>query len=281
MEKLNTIFYLGPNGSYTQIAKEKFAAYYGIKNVHSVGLKNIKSVLDNFSLNENSVAVVPIENAIEGFVRETLDGITAFKNPELTIYAETQIPIIHCLVGNTKNIGDIKTVVSHPQALAQCQNTVVSLIPNDIEMLPYSSTSGSAVYIKDKGTELAAITNYETAKIYGLNILKENINDEKGNVTRFVMLKRGETSPTKNDKTSIVFATKNEYGALLKVLKVFDKNKINLTHISSRPSKKVFGEYNFYVDFTGHKAEKNIIKTLEDVKKHSTWLKILGSYTEI
>ena len=281
MENINTVFYLGPNGSYTQIAKEKFAKSFGFENIHSVGLKNIKSVLDNFVVNENSIAIVPVENSIEGFVRETLDGIKAFKSPDLTIFAATQIPIKHCLVGNTENIGDIKTVVSHPQAIAQCHNTLSKIIPNEIEQLPYSSTSGSAVFIKNKGESFAAITNYETAKLYGLNILKENINDEQGNVTRFLLLKRGATLPTKNDKTSIVFSTKNEHGALLNVLKVFEKHKINLTHISSRPNKKMLGEYIFFVDFTGHISDKNIVKTLNEVQKHSTWMKILGSFMEI
>ena len=95
------------------------------------------------------------------------------------------------------------------------------------------------------------------------------------------MLKRGQTKPTKNDKTSIVFSTKNEHGALLKVLNVFEKYSINLTHISSRPNKKVLGEYIFFVDFTGHITQKNIIKTLEEVQNHSTWVKVLGSYTEV
>ena len=281
VKNINTVFYLGPNGSYTQIAKEKFARLFGFENIHSVGMKNIKSVLDNFALNENSIAIVPVENAIEGFVRETLDGIVSFKDNSLTIFAATQIPIKHCLVANTTKIEDIKTVVSHPQALAQCQNTITSIIPNEFEQLPYSSTSGSALFIKDKGNSFAAITNYETAKLYGLNVLKENINDEKGNATRFLMLKRGETHKTENDKTSIVFSTKNEHGALLKVLKVFEKHKINLTHISSRPNKKVFGEYIFFVDFTGHITEKNIIKTMKEVEKNSTWVKVLGSFEEI
>lgn len=280
-QNINTVFFLGPNGSYTQIAKEKFARYFGFEKAHSIGLKNITSVLDNFILNENSIAIVPVENAIEGFVRETLDGIKAFEDPQLTIFAATQIPIKHCLVGNSKAAGAIKTIVSHPQALAQCRNTITSLIPHEVEQLPYSSTSGAAIYIKDKGETYAAITNYETAKLYGLEIIKENINDEKGNVTRFLMLKRGTTFPTRHDKTSIVFATKNEHGALFKVLKVFEKHKINLTHISSRPSKKNLGEYNFFVDFTGHISEKNIVKTLKDVEKCSTWLKVLGSFAEI
>ncbi|MBQ7450201.1 prephenate dehydratase [bacterium] len=281
MENITTVFYLGPNGSYTQIAKEKFAKHFKFEKIHSIGMKNIKSVLDNFTLNENTIAIVPVENSIEGFVRETLDGIKSFKDPDLTIFASTQIPIKHCLVGNTNNIGNIKTVVSHPQALAQCQNTIISLIPNEIEMLPFSSTSGSAIYIKDKDESFAAITNFETAKLYGLNVLKENINDEKGNITRFLMLKRGTTLKTEHDKTSIVFSTKNEHGALFKVLRVFEKNKINLTNISSRPNKKVLGEYIFFVDFTGHITEKNIIKTLKDVNKQSTWMKILGSFEEI
>lgn len=281
MEDINTIFYLGPNGSYTQLAKEKFSKHFDFSNIHSIGLKNIKSVLDNFVLNKNSIAIVPVENSIEGFVRETLDGIKSFKEEDLTIFAATQIPIEHCLVANSKHICDINTVVSHPQALAQCQNTITSIIPNDIELVPYSSTSGSALYIKDKGNNFAAITNCQTAKIYGLHILRKNINDEKGNVTRFLLLKRGKTSATDNDKTSIVFATKNEHGALLNVLKVFEKNHINLTHISSRPSKKILGEYNFFVDFVGHISEKSITKTLNEVQQNSTWLKVLGSYTEI
>ncbi len=281
MKNIEKVFYLGPKGSYTEIAKQKFAKYFGFENTQSIETKNIKSVLDNFANNENSIGIVPIENLIEGFVRESLDGIKNFKNPDLTIFAETHVPIKHCLVGNTNNLSDIKTIVSHPQALAQCQNTIINLIPNEIEQLPYSSTSGSAIFIKDKDKTFAAITNKETAEIYDLNVLKEDINDEKGNVTRFLMLKRGKTKPTNNDKTSIVFSTKNEHGALLKVLNVFEKYGINLTHISSRPNKKILGEYIFFVDFTGHISQENIITTLKEVRKNCTWLKIMGSFTEI
>ena len=281
MEKINRVFYLGPEGSYTQIAKDKFVSFFGFKDIDSVSLKNIKSVLYNFVNDENSIAVIPIENLIEGFVRESLDGIKNFQNPDLTIFAETQIPIRHCLVANTNNLNDIKTIVSHPQAIAQCQNTITTIMKHEVEFLPYSSTSGSALFIKDKGNCFASITNKKTAEIYNLNILKENINDEKGNVTRFLMLKRGKTQVADNDKTSIVFSTKNEHGALLKVLNVFEKYSINLTHISSRPNKKHLGEYIFFVDFTGHMSQENIKKTLNEVQKNCTWIKVLGSYSEV
>lgn len=281
MEYTNKVFYLGPEGSYTQIATEKFINFFKFKNLEANGMKNIKSVLDNFVNDENSIAVVPIENLIEGFVRESLDGIKNFTNPDLTIFAETQIPIQHCLVANTNNIDDIKTVVSHPQAIAQCHNTITSILNGEIEFLPYSSTSGSALFIKDKGNSFASITNKKTAQIYNLNILKENINDEKGNVTRFLLLKRGKTKANGNNKTSIVFSTKNEHGALLKVLNIFEKYKINLTHISSRPNKKHLGDYIFFVDFTGHITEDIVIKTLNEVKNNCSWVKILGSFSEI
>ncbi len=281
MEVINKIFYLGPEGSYTQIATEKFIEFFKFKNLEIIGKKNIKSVLDNFVNDKNSIAVIPIENLIEGFVRESLDGIKNFDDSDLTIFASTQIPIRHCLVANTQKIENIKTIVSHPQAIAQCQNTIASIINREIEFLPYSSTSGSAMFIKDKGDSFASITNGKTAEIYGLNILKEDINDEKGNVTRFLLLKRGKTKATNNDKTSIVFSTKNEHGALLKVLNVFEKYGINLTHISSRPNKKHLGEYIFFVDFTGHITQKNIVQTMKEVKEKCTWIKVLGSFTEI
>ncbi len=281
MEDIKKIFYLGPNGSYTEVATEKFIDFFKYNNIEKINMKNIKSVLDSFANDKNSIAVVPIENLIEGFVRESLDGIKNFENPDLTIFAETQIPIRHCLVANTDKISDIKTIVSHPQAIAQCQNTIAALIKNEIEYLPYSSTSGAALFIKDKGNSFASITNKKTAQLYNLNILKEDINDEKGNVTRFLLLKRGKTQVSNNDKTSIVFSTKNEPGALFNVLNVFEKYKINLTLISSRPNKKHLGEYIFFVDFTGHITQKNIVQTMKEVKEKCTWIKVLGSFTEI
>ena len=165
MQNIDKVFYLGPDGSYTQLAQQKFARLFGFEDIETRGMKNIKSVLNNFENDENSIAVIPIENAIEGFVRESLDGIKNFQNPDLTIFASTQIPIKHCLVSNSDKMIDIKTIVSHPQALAQCQNTITSLFSYEVEFLPYSSTSGSAVFIKDKGINYASITNLQTAKL--------------------------------------------------------------------------------------------------------------------
>lgn len=124
----------------------------------------------------------------------------------------------------------------------------------------------------------AAIGSEKTAEIYNLNILKENINDDKNNQTRFVLIGDFETQQTGNDRTSLIFATENKPGALLEILDVFYQNDINLSYIVSRPSKIKFGDYNFIVNFDGHIENQKIHKTLKEIKEKTTFMRFLGSY---
>ena len=147
-----------------------------------------------------------------------------------------------------------------------------------MEQIEKSSTSKAASELCNLGTEYAAIANAGSAMLYGLNILSENINDEPDNKTRFVFISRNKTVSTGHDKTSIAFATKNEAGALVKVLNVFDAMSINLLYIDSRPSKKNLGEYVFFVDFEGHLNDEPVQRVLDLIKLNTNYVKILGSY---
>ena len=124
----------------------------------------------------------------------------------------------------------------------------------------------------------AAISNRQSAEIFGLNILAKNINDEQDNKTRFILVSRAKTHKTGNDKTSIAFSTKNQSGALVKVLNVFDSLNINLLYIDSRPSKKNLGEYVFFTDFEGHIEDEPSQKVLDLIKLNTTYIKVFGSY---
>ena len=146
------------------------------------------------------------------------------------------------------------------------------------EQIEKSSTSKAASELCNLGTEYAAIANAGSAKLYGLNILSENINDEPDNKTRFIFISRNKTVSTGHDKTSIAFTTKNQPGALVKVLNVFDALNINLLYIDSRPSKKNLGEYVFFLDFEGHITDEPSKKVLDLIQLNTNYIKILGSY---
>jgi len=124
----------------------------------------------------------------------------------------------------------------------------------------------------------SAIGSEKTAEVYNLNILKHNINDDKSNQTRFVLIGDFETEGSGNDRTSLAFSTKNEPGALLKILNIFMENNINLSYISSRPAKNKFGEYIFIVNFEGHYKNKKLMAVIEKVKENSIFFRFLGSY---
>ena len=199
-------------------------------------------------------------------------------NPNIKILAEIVMPIRHCLLSRTTEFYSITGVISHPQALAQCQNFIHDELPRNLNIIETTSTAEAARSLANYNLTYAAIGSEKTAEVYNLNILKENINDDKSNQTRFVLIGDYETEKTGRDKTSIAFSTDNRPGALLEVLNIFYKNNINLTYISSRPSKQKFGEYIFVVNFDGHIRSKKILNTLSEVKEKTTYMKFFGSY---
>lgn len=275
--KFNKLYYLGPEGTYAQKAMNALVKTLNISADEIIPQNPITKILKTIDVEKNSAAILPIENSIEGIVRETIDNFVICKDETLKITAETVIPIKHCLISVSESIKDIKTVISHRQALEQCSGFICKNLP-DVKTVSVSSTAEAARLVKEKGLGFAAIASETAAENFGLNILESNINDEKDNKTRFILISRKEHEHTDNDKTSLFFAVNNEPGTLFNVLKIFNEHNINLLYIESRPSKKQMGEYNFCVDIEGHISDKNIEAAFLKIRKHTNSLKINGSY---
>ena len=273
------LYFLGPEGTYAQQAMEQLVAKYDIKVEQKIPLNPITAILKTVDNDKNALAVLPIENSIEGIVRETIDNLVKLEDKNLKITAETVIPISHCLMSEAKNPSEIKYIISHPQALGQCSGYICENLKG-VTVLEAASTSEAARQAKEKGKEYAAIASKIAAKNFDLNLLAEQINDEKDNKTRFILLTRIPLSATENAKTSIFFSVKNEPGSLVKVLNIFDQENINLMYIESRPSKKKMGEYNFCLDLEGHVTDKNIASAIEKAEKITNRIVVTGSYPQ-
>lgn len=265
----NNISFLGPKGTFTHEA-----AY--ILEGNLIPYCTIPAVMESVSNGECQFGVVPIENSIEGPVGLTLDSLA--HKFDLKIFKEMVIPINQNLIVNPKTVmNDITDVYSHSQAIAQCQEFI-----RDNEIQPHYavSTARAAKSILGDKTK-AAIGNSKAAEIYGLEILKPNIQDLDNNETRFVVLSKNDHEPTGRDKTSIIFSIyEDKPGMLYKILGVFEKESINLTKIESRPSKKGLGKYLFFVDFYGHRKDKTVQNILNELDGLTYFLKVLGSYPE-
>lgn len=274
------ILFLGPEGTYTSLAKDKFVEKYGFVNVEEKPKNAIIAALNEIDKynDKNLLAVIPIENSIEGVVRETLDNLTRLNDKSIKILSEIAIPISHCLITNAKSLKDIKTVSSYPQGIAQCREFIRQNLDENISVRTSQSTAQAVRELIDTDETCAAIASENAAKLYGIPILKHGINDEKDNKTRFVLIGREDTPRTGNDKTSITFSTENKPGALNKVLNILDKFQINMTYIDSRPSKKILGEYTFYIDFDGHIKDEKIAKALFQILQYTKFFRHLGSY---
>ncbi|MFI3299919.1 MAG: prephenate dehydratase [Candidatus Gastranaerophilales bacterium] len=277
LEHIETIAYLGPQASFSEMAKDIFCEIHAI-NPYPMPMNTITQVIEYVDNNPNTLAVLPVENSIEGTVRESLDNLITTRNENIRILSEHYMPINHCLLARTTEIYSITGIISHPQALGQCQKYIHEEMPFNVNIIEAASTSEAARSLQNYNLTYAAIGSEKTAEIYNLNILKSNINDDKTNQTRFVLVGDVETSKTDNDKTSLSFTTENKPGALLNVLNIFMQNEINLSYISSRPSKKQFGEYIFFVNFDGHVSNPKMLNAINQVKQMTTNFRFLGSY---
>ena len=273
---IKKILYLGPSGSYSQIAMETFKQKAGL-NAKSEDITTITGVIQQIDKEDNTIAVLPIENSIEGIVRETIDKLITTKD-EVKIQAELTIPICHCLISKGK-IEDIQNIVSMPQALSQCQTYIANNFKNNINVVSASSTSAATSMLDGKDETWASIANEFCANLYSKKVLDKNINDVKDNKTRFIVLSKIDLGLGEKVRTSIAFSTKNESGRLLKVLEVFYRHNLNMIYLESRPSKKVYGEYIFFADID--KGYDEIAHTLDDIKQKCEYFRLLGSYGAI
>ncbi|AGB41776.1 prephenate dehydratase [Halobacteroides halobius DSM 5150] len=264
--------FLGPQGSFTELAAQKYQGQV----TEYLAYQDIKSLIKGVKAGAVDGAVTPIENSLEGSVTLTLDLLVEF---DLKIRNEIIIPIEHnLLVKNDINLEQIKHVISHPQALAQCRSFLEDNLV-DYQVHTANSTSEAVKELKNLEDDWAAIGNARAARYYQLNLLKEGIQDNQENWTRFVMLAKADRSQTGNDKTSLICAAQMDRpGALYKILHEFAKRNINLTRIESRPAKKLLGDYIFFIDLEGHRADPRVKAALSAVKKMTSLYKLLGSY---
>lgn len=266
------VAFQGEIGAYSE---EAVYAYFS-SPVQAVSCKTLNDVFNSVEKGDADYAVVPIENSLEGSVNQTYD---LFLGSNLTVCGELNLRIRHCLIALPKTkLSDIKTVYSHPQALAQCRKFLESL---NCEAISTYDTAGSVKMLGEKKlTNAAAIAGGRAAKIYNMRIVKRGIEDNPNNYTRFFVLSRNDAAPSGNDKTSIVFSLRHVPGSLYRALEEFAVRDINLMKIESRPTRQKPWEYNFYLDFEGHRKERRCEEALKGLEKKATFVKVLGSYSK-
>jgi len=264
------VAFQGEIGAYSEIAVYK----HFTSDAQTIACKSFSDVFKSVEAGNADYGVVPIENSIEGSVNQVYD---LFLEYDLKVCGEIILKIEHCLLANRNaDLNSIKVVYSHPQALAQCSNFLERL---GYEIIPTYDTAGGAKIVKERGTnDVAAIASERAAEIYGMKILARDISNTPDNYTRFLVISTEDSPPTGNDKTSIIFSLKHVPGSLYKALEEFALREINLTKIESRPTKRRPWEYNFYLDFEGHRNDPKCMEALKGLEKKATFIKILGSY---
>lgn len=263
------IAFFGPQATYTHLAAIK---QFGL-SADLIPVKSISDVFDEVERGEANYGVVPIENSTEGIVTHTLD---VFVDSNLQIVAEVVLEISHCLLSKGGMMEDVKKVYSHPQPIAQCRNWLAKNLPN-VPVMETASTATAAQMVAED-LEAAAIASEFAASIYDLKIVKKRIEDNVNNFTRFLVIGRKSPEKSGSDKTSVMFAVKDESGALYRMLEPFSKHNINLTKIESRPMKTRAWEYLFFLDMEGHYSEPHVKEAIDELSKICMFVKVLGSY---
>ena len=271
------IAYLGAEASFSEMARDIFCQRYNI-NTFSTPLKTIPDVVDFVDKNPFTLGVVPVENSIDGTLRASLNSLMSTQNPNIKILSEVVLPIEYCLLSRTTEFYSITGIIGTPYLLGKCQEFIKHELPLHLNIIENTTMAECARNLSNYNLTYGSIGNRKTAETYRLNILKENINDDKTNQTRYILFGNFETPVTGNDKTAIAFATNNTPGALLEVLKIFLENDINLTYISSQPSKDDMEEYIFIINFNGHIKDEKVAKVLNMIKTKTIFYRFLGSY---
>jgi chorismate mutase/prephenate dehydratase len=269
LEGPQKVAYLGPPATFTHLAcMQKFG-----NSAQYIPVASIKEVFNEVERDRAHFGIVPIENSTEGVVNHTLD---MFIDSNLVIYGEVLQEVSHHLLSKTGRVEDIKTIYSHPHAIAQCRNWLEANVPR-IPVAEVPSTARAAEVSATDSTA-AAIASELAGELYGLKVVRSRIEDNVNNFTRFLVLSQKPPERTGKDKTSVMLSVKDKVGALYDLLRPFASNGINMTKIESRPSRRKAWEYIFFVDIEGHVDEDRVKKALEEIKGRCLFMKILGSY---
>ena len=272
MKKKIKLAFQGEKGAYSHLAcLEVFP------NSEIIGCSTFEEAFELARDNSEYKIIIPIENSLAGRVAAIHYLIPKYK---LQIYSEHFQKVSHNLLGiKGAKIKDIKTVRSHSQAIDQCKKIISD---NNFKTIISADTAGSAKYVSEKNDKSeSAIASELAAKIYNLEILKSNVEDESGNTTRFLILQKDSTHPQLGDKkyiTSCIFKLKSIPAALYKTLGGFATNGVNLCKLESFSIKNTFDQVNFYIDIEGHIEDISLQKALEELGFHTQKLDVLGVY---
>src|SRR5262249_36135901 len=263
--------YFGPEGTFTHVAaRQQFGAAAEYRPVASIA-----EVFHEVEAARADLGVVPIENSTEGMVAHTLDLLA--ESP-LEICAEIMLPVRHHLLARPgTGVRRVKRVIAHPQALAQCRRWLTEHLPGVATAAEASNARAAQRAAREAG--VAAIAAEAAAETYGLAVLADSIQDEPGNLTRFVVLSvHDAVQPSGDDKTSILFSVRDEVGILSRMLRPFAVHRIDLIKIESRPLRGRPWEYVFFLDLKGHRTERRVERALAEVERAALRVKVFGSY---
>ncbi len=272
LEKPLSIAYLGPEGSFTQLATLK---HFG----HAARTVACASIDEAFRLVESrqlDYVVAPVENSTEGAVGRTLDLMVS---TPLKICGEVVLRIHHHLLRKTPAMDGIRRVYAHAQALAQCHEWLNKNLPAHVERISVASNA-EAARLAAEDADCAAIAGQAAAERYSLAKLAENIEDEPNNTTRFLVLGHQEVGQTAQDKTSIIVSAPNRPGAVHSLLEPLAANGVSMTKFESRPSRAGLWDYVFFIDMEGHHSSDNIAQALKGLGERTSFVKVLGAYPQ-
>lgn len=270
LEQPLTVAYLGPEGTFTQLATLK---QFG-QAVIGKPMVTVDDVFREVASETCNYGVVPVENSTEGVISHTLDN---FLNSSLRICGEVVMRIHHHLmVAPDADETQIKRIYSHQQTLAQCRRWLDGHYPKVPRLVATSNAEAARRVLEEPDS--AAIAGEIAAEIYGLRILSKKIEDQIDNTTRFLVVGRENVGPSGRDKTSIMVSTHNQPGALYKLLEPFHRHEISLTSIETRPSRTGMWSYVFFIDFEGHRDDEKVQQVMAEIDNDALEVKWLGSY---
>ncbi|MDE2220001.1 MAG: prephenate dehydratase [Gammaproteobacteria bacterium] len=265
------VAFLGPEGTYTQTAVYKHFGH----SVRALALGTSDEVFHEVEAGNADFGVVAVENSSEGTVTHTLDRMVS---SPLHICGEVELRVRHCLMGRMDSFADIARVCAHSQALAQCRGWLDENLP-DAERVAVSSNAEGARRARDEnGT--AAIAGETAAEVYNLRLLMNDIEDRPDNTTRFLVIGRKLLGRSGADKTTLLVSTSSTAapGALYRLLEPLARNRISMTRIESRPSRRGKWQYVFFIDIEGHVSDAPVARALRSLKARASLFRIIGSY---
>ena len=265
------VAFLGPEGTYTQAAVFKHFGH----SVRALALSTSDEVFQEVEAGNADFGVAAVENSAEGTVTHTLDRLIA---SPLHICGEVELRIHHCMMGRMESLEQIVRVCAHAQALAQCRGWLDEHLPG-VERVPVSSNAEGARRARDElGT--AAIAGETAAEVYGLRLLSSQIEDRADNTTRFLVVGRKILEASGADKTTLLVSTSSTAapGALHRLLEPLAVNRISMTRIESRPSRRGKWDYVFFIDIEGHASDAPVARALKGLKARASLFRVIGSY---